>query len=210
MGSLPNPYTHLQIYADLLQHTLQKPRQLNNITKALRNHKMPYQWVNPAKLLVTFQGSITITAMHQLQVVTALKSNRRCHKLHYPPWMSFSPRLYKNSLPHCSSCTRTMSVCQEAINTFSLYYCNHSKLIFCHPFFLFVFTLFSNTLLHNLPLTTTNSLITRISITSPLLKYQRTSDIYKHLHYGYQAIYTKGLNHPATISLLETSPVNPM
>lgn len=34
----------LQIYADLSQHILQKQRQLNNITKALHNDKIPYQW----------------------------------------------------------------------------------------------------------------------------------------------------------------------
>lgn len=65
LGSLPEPNTHLQIYTDLLQHTLQKCRQLNNITKALRNHKIPYQWVNPTKLLVIFQGSKQVISSPQ-------------------------------------------------------------------------------------------------------------------------------------------------
>lgn len=55
--SLPEPYSHLQIFADLSQYTLQLRRELNTVTKALRNHNLPYKWINPAKLLITFKGA---------------------------------------------------------------------------------------------------------------------------------------------------------
>lgn len=53
---IPAPYTNLQFYADLSQFTLQKRRNLNTITKALRNHKLSYKWGFPTKLIVTKEG----------------------------------------------------------------------------------------------------------------------------------------------------------
>lgn len=43
MGTLPDPYGQVQLFADLSQHTLSRHRQLNTITKALRNHHV--QWI---------------------------------------------------------------------------------------------------------------------------------------------------------------------
>lgn len=57
LGTLPDPYASLQLFSDLSQHTLQRCRQLNTITKALRNHHIHYQWVELAKLLITYNGS---------------------------------------------------------------------------------------------------------------------------------------------------------
>lgn len=54
---IPAPYSNLQFYADLTQYTLQKHRNLNTITKALRNHKLSYKWGFPTKLIVTKGGT---------------------------------------------------------------------------------------------------------------------------------------------------------
>lgn len=56
MSNLPSPYTNLQFYADLSQFTLQKRRNLNTLTKALRNHNLSYKWGFPTKLIVTKEG----------------------------------------------------------------------------------------------------------------------------------------------------------
>lgn len=57
MHSLPDPYVHLQIFADLSQYTLQLRKELNTVTKVLRSHNIVYQWINPAKLLITYNGA---------------------------------------------------------------------------------------------------------------------------------------------------------
>lgn len=56
-GNLPDPYGQLQIFADLSQHTLSRRRQLSTITKALRNNNIQYQWIAPAKMSITHNGS---------------------------------------------------------------------------------------------------------------------------------------------------------
>lgn len=53
---IPAQYQHLQFYADLSQYTLQKRKNLNTITKALRNHHITYRWGYPTKLTVTKDG----------------------------------------------------------------------------------------------------------------------------------------------------------
>ena len=53
---IPAPYANLQFYADLSQFTLQKCRNLNMITKALRNHNLRYKWGFPTKLIDTKEG----------------------------------------------------------------------------------------------------------------------------------------------------------
>ena len=50
-------YANLQFYADLSQFTLQLRKNLNTITKALRNHNIVYKWGFPAKLMVTKDGA---------------------------------------------------------------------------------------------------------------------------------------------------------
>lgn len=57
LGTLPDPYGQLQIFADLSQHTLSRHRQLNNITKTLHNNQIQYQWIAPAKISITYNGS---------------------------------------------------------------------------------------------------------------------------------------------------------
>ena len=49
-------YAHLQFYADSSQFTLQLRRNLNTVTKALRNHDIVYKWGFPTKLMVTKDG----------------------------------------------------------------------------------------------------------------------------------------------------------
>lgn len=53
---IPLPYCNLQFYVDLSQYTLQKCRNLNTITKALRNHKLSYKWGFPTKLILKKEG----------------------------------------------------------------------------------------------------------------------------------------------------------
>lgn len=65
LGTLPDPYSHLQLFTDLSQHTLSRRRQLNTITKALRNHNIQYQWIAPAKLAITYNGSKHVTSSLQ-------------------------------------------------------------------------------------------------------------------------------------------------
>lgn len=57
MPHLPEPFTGLQLYPDLSQHTLQLRRQLKTVTKALNNHKLIYKWRHPATLVVTRNGT---------------------------------------------------------------------------------------------------------------------------------------------------------
>lgn len=52
----PPQYKDLQFFADLSQFTLQKRRNLNTISKALRNHKITYKWGFPTKLIITKDG----------------------------------------------------------------------------------------------------------------------------------------------------------
>lgn len=56
LGQLPAPYTKLQLFADISQYTRNQRRQLQTITKPLNNHKIPYQWGFPTKIVVTKNG----------------------------------------------------------------------------------------------------------------------------------------------------------
>lgn len=53
--NVPSRFQKLQFYADLSQHTLQKRRNLNTITKVLRNHNIPYRWGYPTKISIIKQ-----------------------------------------------------------------------------------------------------------------------------------------------------------
>lgn len=53
---LPDPFANIALYADLSKATMENRRQLSTITKALQNHKIPYKWGFPTKLLITHQN----------------------------------------------------------------------------------------------------------------------------------------------------------
>lgn len=57
---LPEGFSHLQIYADLSQFTLQKRKSLSTITKALRNHNITYRWGYPVKLTITYNDTTSV------------------------------------------------------------------------------------------------------------------------------------------------------
>lgn len=57
LGQLPAPYSKLQLFPDISQFTRQQRRQLQTITKPLHNHKIPFQWGFPTKLVVTKNGA---------------------------------------------------------------------------------------------------------------------------------------------------------
>lgn len=62
--TLPAPYTQIQIYAGLSQHTLQMRRELKAVTKALNNHKLVYKWRHQDTLPVTSNwASCTISTI---------------------------------------------------------------------------------------------------------------------------------------------------
>lgn len=66
MGKLPNPYANIQIYADRFKLTLDLRRQLNTITKTLRNNNITYKWKHPTKLSIECKGSsFTITSLEK-------------------------------------------------------------------------------------------------------------------------------------------------
>lgn len=84
----------LQFYADLSQYTLQLSRNLNTITRALRNHSISYRWGFLTKLIVNKEGST--------HVITSPEKGFRL--LQY--WQilpdespSFSPSRSPNSIP---------------------------------------------------------------------------------------------------------------
>lgn len=54
---LPDPYTGIILYADLSQATILARKNLNSITKILRNHSMIYKWGFPTKILVDHKGT---------------------------------------------------------------------------------------------------------------------------------------------------------
>lgn len=55
-NNVPSQYHDLQFYPTLSQHTLQRRRSLNSLTKALRNHNISYRWGFPTKLIITKQN----------------------------------------------------------------------------------------------------------------------------------------------------------
>ncbi|XP_077327941.1 uncharacterized protein LOC143981418 [Lithobates pipiens] len=50
---LPDPYADISVYSDISQYTMQARRNLAMLTKHLQNHKIPYTWGFPTKILVT-------------------------------------------------------------------------------------------------------------------------------------------------------------
>ena len=64
--SIPQQYQDLQFYADLSQYTLLKRRNLNTVTKVLRNHRIIYRWGYPTKISVTKDNrTFTITSLEK-------------------------------------------------------------------------------------------------------------------------------------------------
>lgn len=56
MARLPDPFTTVAFYSNLSNATMENYRQLSTLTKALQNHKIPYKWGFPTKLLITHQN----------------------------------------------------------------------------------------------------------------------------------------------------------
>lgn len=50
---LPDPYADISVYSDISQHTMQARRNLATLTKLFQNHKIPYTWGFPTKIIVT-------------------------------------------------------------------------------------------------------------------------------------------------------------
>lgn len=50
---LPDPYADISVYSDLSQHTMQARRNLATLTKLFQNHKLPYTWGFPTKIIIT-------------------------------------------------------------------------------------------------------------------------------------------------------------
>ncbi|CAH2300919.1 Hypothetical predicted protein [Pelobates cultripes] len=48
---MPPDYAGVSFYADLSAKTMSRRRDFINITKCLRNNKVPYRWVFPKKIL---------------------------------------------------------------------------------------------------------------------------------------------------------------
>lgn len=64
--NVPPQYADIQLLPDLSRHTLQKRCNLETITKALRNHKIPHKWKYQATLSITHNGTTkTITTMEE-------------------------------------------------------------------------------------------------------------------------------------------------
>ncbi|CAH2294784.1 Hypothetical predicted protein, partial [Pelobates cultripes] len=57
--NLPPQYGQLQIYADLSAATLQRQRDFKEITGTLREHKIPYRWGHPVRLIIQRNGPCT-------------------------------------------------------------------------------------------------------------------------------------------------------
>lgn len=55
-------YAHIQLFADISQFTMQKRKSLLPVTKALRNHSIPYRWGYPVKITVTHDGKDTVVS----------------------------------------------------------------------------------------------------------------------------------------------------
>lgn len=49
---LPDPYAGIILYSDLSRATIQARKNLNPITKILRNYKIIYKWGFPTKLMI--------------------------------------------------------------------------------------------------------------------------------------------------------------
>lgn len=54
---IPAQYSKINFYANLSQYTLKKHKNLNLITKVLRNHKIVYRWGYTTKITITKEGS---------------------------------------------------------------------------------------------------------------------------------------------------------
>uniref|UniRef100_A0A8C5QPP8 Uncharacterized protein n=1 Tax=Leptobrachium leishanense TaxID=445787 RepID=A0A8C5QPP8_9ANUR len=58
MGDLPDPYASILFFPDLSAATMAKRREFSSFTKILWNHKMPYRWDFPTKLLIWRMGTL--------------------------------------------------------------------------------------------------------------------------------------------------------
>lgn len=66
IGHFPGPYANIEIFVDLSKHTLDQRRQLSTITKALRNHNIPYKWKHASKIVLDKDGtSHSITSLER-------------------------------------------------------------------------------------------------------------------------------------------------
>lgn len=73
----PERFSHIQLYADLSQYTMQKRKSMLSVTKVLRNHSIPYYWGYPTKLSVTLEGKTTVitcmeegvTFLHSIDII---------------------------------------------------------------------------------------------------------------------------------------------
>ncbi|CAH2319677.1 Hypothetical predicted protein [Pelobates cultripes] len=57
--NIPAKYSQLQIYADLSAATLQRRREFKETTETLREHKIPYRWGHPVRLIIQRNGTFT-------------------------------------------------------------------------------------------------------------------------------------------------------
>lgn len=57
----PEQYSSIQLFADLLQFTMQKGNSLLPITKALRNHDITYRWGYPSRLTIIHDGTTSVS-----------------------------------------------------------------------------------------------------------------------------------------------------
>ncbi|CAH2223283.1 Hypothetical predicted protein [Pelobates cultripes] len=58
-SEMPPTFEEISLYADLSPTTMSRRRDFINVTKCLRNHKVPYRWGFPTKLLIWRNGSLT-------------------------------------------------------------------------------------------------------------------------------------------------------
>ncbi|CAH2250563.1 Hypothetical predicted protein [Pelobates cultripes] len=57
--AMPPGYEKISLFADLSPMTMARRRDFINVTKCLRNHKIPYRWGFPTKLLIWRNGTLT-------------------------------------------------------------------------------------------------------------------------------------------------------
>ncbi|CAH2293131.1 Hypothetical predicted protein [Pelobates cultripes] len=57
--AMPSGYEKISLFADLSPMTMARRRDFINVPKCLRNHKIPYRWGFPTKLLIWRNGTLT-------------------------------------------------------------------------------------------------------------------------------------------------------
>ncbi|CAH2295260.1 Hypothetical predicted protein [Pelobates cultripes] len=58
-SEIPPTYVGIALYADISPTTMSRRGDFINVTKCLRNNKLPYRWGFPTKLLIWCNGSLT-------------------------------------------------------------------------------------------------------------------------------------------------------